>query len=90
MSAEEHKAFVRRYIEDVWNRGDVAAVRDDVAPDVVLHGLAPEPMRGLAAVERSLAALRAAFPDLAVAREARPSLRPEGPPFTPPLRAVCG
>ena len=66
-SAEENKALVRRYIEDVWNTGDVAALRAYVAPDVIQHGFAPEPTRGLAAVAQGFAAFRAAFPDLTVA-----------------------
>ncbi len=61
------KTVVRRYIDDVWNTGDVAAVPAYVAPDVIQHGFAPEPTRGLAAVAQGFAAFRAAFPDLTVA-----------------------
>lgn len=71
MPVEEQKALVRRYIEDVWNAGDVAALRRYVAPEVVLHGLAPGPIRGVAGVEQSFAALRSVFPDLTVAIDDR-------------------
>ena len=60
MSAEEHKAIVRRFVEEVQNRGDLAALDELCAPDFVNHSAPPgvPPTReGLAqlAIEEMLA-----------------------------------
>src|SRR5262249_38264447 len=34
---EESKAIVRRYLEEVWNQGRLAAIEELVAPTFVLH-----------------------------------------------------
>ena len=34
MSAEEHKAIVRRYFEELWNKGDLSFIEEYIAPDV--------------------------------------------------------
>lgn len=68
MPAKEHKAIARRYIEDIWNRGDMDAAQAIVAPTVVFQG----PIRkveGLAALMQYVQATRAVFPDLHFAVE---------------------
>jgi steroid delta-isomerase-like uncharacterized protein len=37
MGIEENKAIVRRYLEEVWNQGHLAAIDELVAPGFVLH-----------------------------------------------------
>jgi predicted ester cyclase len=37
MSTEENKAIVRRMHEEVWNKGNVAAVDELIAPNMVVH-----------------------------------------------------
>jgi hypothetical protein len=37
MSTEENKAIVRRMFEEVWNKGNVAAVDELIAPNYVGH-----------------------------------------------------
>jgi predicted ester cyclase len=37
MTAEGHKAVVRRYYEDLWNAGDVTVIDDCMAPEVLAH-----------------------------------------------------
>ncbi len=37
MSSEENKALVRRFYEEVWNRGNVTAVDELIAPNYVNH-----------------------------------------------------
>ncbi len=44
MSAEDNKTLIREIIEEVWNRGNLAAVDRYFAPDYVDH--APLPGQG--------------------------------------------
>ena len=37
MSTEDNKALVRQFVEEVWNKGNVAAVDELVAPNLVSH-----------------------------------------------------
>jgi len=51
MSAE-NKAFVKRWFEEVWNKGRVEAIDEMFALDGIAHGLAEDPkfpLRGPAA-----------------------------------------
>ncbi len=34
MSAEENKAIVRRYFEELWNKGDLSFIEEYIGPDV--------------------------------------------------------
>jgi predicted ester cyclase len=34
MSAEENKAIVRRYFEELWNKGDLAFIEECMGPDI--------------------------------------------------------
>lgn len=58
-----NKALVRRIIEEIVNKGNLATVDDLVAPDYVGHySNAPE-ARGPEVIKQRIALLRAAFPD---------------------------
>ena len=47
MSTESNKAIVRRYIEEVLNQGNLAAVDELLDPNFVIrHAGIPEPVRG--------------------------------------------
>ncbi|HMG72483.1 MAG TPA: nuclear transport factor 2 family protein [Pyrinomonadaceae bacterium] len=39
---EEHKALVRRWFEEVWNKGRADAIQEMLAADGVVHGLAED------------------------------------------------
>src|SRR5512134_2225920 len=39
MSAEDQKALVRRYLEEVWSRGNIDAIDDILAPNYQLRVL---------------------------------------------------
>lgn len=68
MSAEENKAIVRRFIEDVLNAGNTAALGKTWAGDLVWHGTGGFPdVHGLAAFAHVLQPFFAAFPDMRVA-----------------------
>jgi predicted ester cyclase len=60
MPTEQNAAIARRYYEDVWDQGNLAAVDDLVAPSIVLNGWAP----GLEGLKKVISSTRASFPDL--------------------------
>ena len=60
MSAEEHRALVRRFVDEFWSGGDFAAADELMAVDAVVH----EPVGGTPADLKAVArAIRVAFPD---------------------------
>jgi steroid delta-isomerase-like uncharacterized protein len=60
-------AVYRRLVDDVWNRGDPAAVDEIFAPDFVGNDPGPPHLiDGPAGMKRFVAQMRAAFPDWAV------------------------
>ena len=67
MSVEQNKAFVARYIEVGWSRGDLGVVRESVAPDYHRHqpGM-PFPVETGAALEELVGMDRQGLPDLEV------------------------
>ena len=63
MSTEENKAVVRRYYEEVFNKGNVEAANESVAADLVNHSSMPGPA-GIEGIKQRVAVLHTAFPDL--------------------------
>ena len=62
---EQTKALMRRGVEEVWNRGNYAAVGELIASDFVAHASLPiGELHGPEGVARYFATLREAFPDL--------------------------
>lgn len=66
--SERNKAQVRRVIEEVYNRGDLALVDELAAGGMVIHAATGD-IVGREAVKRYVAALRTGFPDLHVTIE---------------------
>jgi len=66
MSTEQNKALVRRYWEDVWNKGNLALLDELIATDFDGHPLPGEPDfgRGPAGQKQLVEMYRTAFPDL--------------------------
>ncbi len=63
MTAEHNIGLVRRVVEDVWNRGDLALADVLVAPGYVNHGgLIPDVAHGPEAIKVAVALYRTAFP----------------------------
>ena len=60
MGTEENKALVRRFVEEFWNRGDLAAADELMASDVTIHAPVDGGLSGLKAFN---AMFRSAFPD---------------------------
>lgn len=65
MGVEENKALVRRFYQEVWNRGNVDVTSEVFAEEYVRHDLRPtEALPGPAGQAKIAADFRAAFPDL--------------------------
>jgi steroid delta-isomerase-like uncharacterized protein len=67
--SEENKAFVRRWFEEVWNKGREEAIDEMFAADGVAHGLGDESLRGAEGFKPFFRAFREAFPDVEVVVE---------------------
>jgi steroid delta-isomerase-like uncharacterized protein len=65
----ENKTAARRFNEDVWGRGDEAALEELLDPDVVDHDALPGQTPDREGHKQILAAFRSAFPDLNVTTE---------------------
>ena len=60
----------RRFIEEILGTGDWSSAGEVLQPDVVMyHPSAPEPVRGLEAVQGFLGMFRAGMPDLSLTVE---------------------
>jgi steroid delta-isomerase-like uncharacterized protein len=64
MSEDDNKAAVRRFFEDAWNKGNVAAVKAFLADEFVSHNSLNFTIQSSDDYRRGLVAYRAAFPDL--------------------------
>jgi steroid delta-isomerase-like uncharacterized protein len=69
VSIEANKAVVMRVVEEMWNRGDDAAVEELIAPDMVEHGAFGAGTGGRDDARATVARFRAAFPDLVLEPE---------------------
>lgn len=69
---EANKALIRRWFEEVWNKGRVEAIADMFAADCVAHGLSDEAgktMKGPDDFRPFHSLFRGAFPDIEVVVE---------------------
>ena len=67
MSADESKALIRRFYEEVWDKGNSDVVYEVFADDYVRHDLRPTAaLPGPAGQKKIADDFRAAFPDLRV------------------------
>ena len=65
MSVEDNRTLVRRFYDQVWNRGNVEVANEVFAPDYIRHDLRPtEALPGGPGQAKIAADFRAAFPDL--------------------------
>lgn len=65
---EQHNvALVRRFVDEIWNGGALAAADVLVAPSYINHnGLIPDLVHGPEAIKLSVALYRVAFPDFQI------------------------
>lgn len=70
--SEQHKVLIRRWFEEVWNKGRADAIAEMLAEDAVVHGLsddAANPLRGPEGFAPFHAQFRDAFPNIEVVVE---------------------
>jgi steroid delta-isomerase-like uncharacterized protein len=70
--SSENEALVRRWFDEVWNKGRADAIDEMFAADGIAHGLSDDPaqpMRGPAAFRSFHTTFRSAFPDIIVTVE---------------------
>lgn len=63
MSIEENKALVRRWIEEVYNKKNVAVIDEVLAPNLIHHDLPPGMKSGIEGYKQLYSMLLSAFPD---------------------------
>ena len=65
VTAEANEAVVRRYVEEAFNRGNLAVINELFAPDYVNHGSIPgQPVQDREGMKRVERATREALPDI--------------------------
>lgn len=64
MSTEENKAHIQRFMDEVLNRGDLAACDELVAPDFIELDPLPGQEQGREGLKQALAQIRQGFPDI--------------------------
>jgi len=69
MTAEQNKALLHRYIEEVWDRENHAAVDDFLAPTYLRYRSPTKPPLTREGQKQLLAGFRAAFPDIKITIE---------------------
>ena len=62
--SSENETLARRYVEEVFNKGDVAAIDELVATDFTEHDPYPGQAPGIEGEKQAVRNLRIAFPDL--------------------------
>ena len=62
--SEENKAIVRRFIDEVINKGDLGVIDELVSPSMVDHSAPPGLPSGPEGTKQMLTMFRTAFPDL--------------------------
>jgi steroid delta-isomerase-like uncharacterized protein len=66
MALEEHKTVVRRFLDEVIGKGNMAALADVCTPDLVWHGGSVGEFRSLEQFKEGVGPFFTAFPDLRV------------------------
>lgn len=70
MSTEDNRALVRRFVEEVFNRGNLDIVDQLVTPDYVHHDPTTQEFgSGIEGFKRLISFYRQAFPDIHIALE---------------------
>ncbi len=69
MSSEQNVANYRRFIDEAYNKGNLAVVDEIASPDLVLHFLPPSTPPGPESMKKHIASSRASFPDVRITIE---------------------
>jgi predicted ester cyclase len=63
MSVEQNKAAIRRIVDEVWNKRNLAVLPEVQEHDFIMHA-APQDTKGLEGVRATMSATFKGFPDL--------------------------
>src|SRR5215472_8850471 len=63
MSTEDHKVAVRQFLDEIFNKRNLAYVDASCAPNIIHHGLPGNPS-GIEGTKQTAGMYLAAFPDL--------------------------
>jgi steroid delta-isomerase-like uncharacterized protein len=63
VSTKDNKAIVRRFVDEVWSKGNMAVADEVVAANVVDHNPIPGQAAGVEGIKQVVATFRRAFPD---------------------------
>jgi steroid delta-isomerase-like uncharacterized protein len=66
MSNEDNKALVRRFFEEVWNKGNLNVIDELDSPNYVDHDAPPGLPAGIEGQKQFVKMYRTAFPDLRI------------------------
>ena len=70
MSIEENRKIIRRYFEEVWNKGNISVLDEIIDPAYINHNTSmPDAIPGPDDLKPVVIVLRAAFPDLKITIE---------------------
>ena len=69
MSAEESKAILRRWFEEVWDKRNLAAIDEIVSDNFVFHNAPPGISPDREGVRQLVTMMQAAFPDVRITVE---------------------
>ena len=69
MSTEDNKSLVRRYLDEVWQKGNVMAADEFLAPNYRRYLSPTAAPLDVAGQKQRLAGFRAAFPDIQITLE---------------------
>ena len=64
MSTEDNTVIAKRFVKEVWNKGNMAVADELFAPGFVNHGPLPGLPPDAEGYKQNVALLRKAFPDL--------------------------
>ena len=64
MSAQQNEALVRRYFEEAWVKGNLAAVEDFMVPNYIEHQVPDVHLASRDSLKQLLATYYKAFPDM--------------------------
>jgi len=65
MSVEENKAIVRRFYEEIWNKGDMTTADELIASNIIDHDQNPQTrVRGPESLKQLATSVRTTFPDI--------------------------
>ncbi len=63
MDTDRHKAMVRRYYEEMWNRWNFDLANEILAPEIRFRGSLGTEVRGIEEFEAHMRTVQTAFPD---------------------------